>query len=73
MKKINISYQPLFDVLRERHITKEKLKDMAAISDSVIRHLNNNENIQMITLAQIMMALNIDDINKIVKITFSNN
>ena len=57
---MHISYQPLWDTLKERGMRKEDLRLAAGLTTNVIANMGKGEHISMKTLIRICEALNCD-------------
>ena len=55
---MNISYQPLWNTLKERGMRKEDLRLAAGLTTNMIANMGKGENISMKTLRRICEALN---------------
>mgnify|MGYP000030138153 FL=1 len=55
---MHISYQPLWDTLRERGMRKEDLRLAAGLTTNMIANMGKGEHISMKTLLRICKALN---------------
>ena len=65
---MNISYQPLWNTLKERGMRKEDLRLAAGLTTNMIANMGKGEHISMKTLLRICEALNceITDVIKLV-------
>ena len=57
-KPMNISYQPLWNTLKERGMRKEDLRLAAGLTTNMIANMGKGKNISMETLVRICEALN---------------
>ena len=57
---MHISYQPLWDTLKERGMRKEDLRLAAGLTTNMIANMGEGEHISMKTLLRICEALNCD-------------
>ncbi len=57
---MHISYQPLWDTLKERGMRKEDLRLAAGLTTNMIANMGKGEHISMKTLLRICEALNCD-------------
>ena len=55
---MNISYQPLWNTLKERGMRKEDLRFAAGLTTNMIANMGKGEHISMKTLLRICEALN---------------
>ena len=55
---MHISYQPLWDTLKERSMRKEDLRLAAGLTTNMIASMGKGKNISMETLVRICEALN---------------
>ena len=55
---MNISYQPLWNTLKERGMRKEDLRLAAGLTTNMIANMGKGEHISMKTLLRICEALN---------------
>ncbi|MBR1561472.1 MAG: helix-turn-helix transcriptional regulator [Clostridia bacterium] len=55
-----ISYQRLWDLLKERKLTKKELAKRAGISDSTLRVMTRGGNVSLDVLGKICTALRVD-------------
>ena len=55
---MNISYQPLWNTLKERGMSKEDLRLAAGLTTNMIANMGKGEHISMKTLLRICEALN---------------
>ena len=55
---MHISYQPLWNTLKERGMRKEDLRLAAGLTTNMIANMGKGKNISMETLARICEALN---------------
>ena len=55
---MNISYQPLWNTLKERGMRKENLRLAAGLTTNMIANMGKGEHISMKTLLRICEALN---------------
>lgn len=55
-----ISYQGLWDLLKERKLTKKELARRAGISDSTMRVMTRGGNVSLEVLGKICSALRVD-------------
>ena len=55
---MNISYQPLWNTLKERGMRKEDLRLAAGLTTNMIANMGKGKNISMETLVSICEALN---------------
>lgn len=64
---MSVSYRKLFKLLIDRGMKKKDLRELAAIGNSAMTKLANDENITMEVMAKICIALdcNLDDIVEI--------
>lgn len=65
-----ISYNKLWKILENRHITKKELAKRAGISETTIRNMTHGDNVSLTMLAKICEALhvNLGDISEFVYI-----
>ena len=59
-KPMHISYQPLWDTLKERGMRKEDLRLAAGLTTNMIANMGKGEHISMKTLLRICGALDCD-------------
>jgi len=59
-KPMHISYQPLWNTLKERGMRKEDLRLAAGLTTNMIANMGKGEHISMKTLLRICGALNCD-------------
>ena len=59
-KPMNISYQPLWNTLKERGMRKEDLRLAAGLTTNMIANMGKGKHISMETLLRICNALNCD-------------
>lgn len=64
-----IDYSPLWVTMKEKNITQYKLLKDGAVDNRVLDTLRKNENITMLTLQKLCLALDCTP-NDIVKFTF---
>ncbi|WP_417018853.1 helix-turn-helix domain-containing protein [Anaerotignum sp.] len=57
---MHISYQPLWNTLKERGMRKEDLRLAAGLTTNMIANMGKGKNISMETLVRICEALNCD-------------
>ena len=57
---MHISYQPLWNTLKERGMRKEDLRIAAGLTTNMIANMGKGKNISMETLVRICEALNCD-------------
>ena len=57
---MHISYQPLWDILKERGMRKEDLRLAAGLTTNMIANMGKGEHISMKTLLRICGALHCD-------------
>ena len=57
-KRQHISYQPLWNLLKERNMRKEDLRLAAGLTTNMIANMGKGEYISMKTLVRICEALN---------------
>ncbi len=57
---MHISYQPLWNTLKERGMRKEDLRLAAGLTTNMIANMSKGKNISMETLVRICEALNCD-------------
>ena len=62
---MNISYQPLWNTLKERGMRKEDLRLAAGLTTNMIANMGKGKNISMETLVRICEALNCGIMNGI--------
>lgn len=62
---MHISYQPLWNTLKERGMRKEDLRLAAGLTTNMIANMGKGKNISMETLVRICEALNCGIINVI--------
>lgn len=62
---MNISYQPLWNTLKERGMRKEDLRLAAGLTTNMIANMGKGKNISMETLVRICEALNCGIMNVI--------
>ena len=64
---MGVSYKKLFKILIDRGMKKKDLRELAAIGNSTMTKLANDENVTMEVMAKICTALNcnLDDIVEI--------
>ncbi len=62
---MHISYQPLWNTLKERGMRKEDLRLAAGLSTNMIANMGKGKNISMETLVRICEALNCGIMNVI--------
>ncbi len=62
---MHISYQPLWNTLKERGMRKEDLRLAAGLTTNMIAHMGKGKNISMETLVRICEALNCGIMNVI--------
>ncbi len=64
---MSVSYRKLFKLLIDRGMKKKDLRELAAIGNSTMTKLANDENVTMEVMAKICTALdcNLDDIVEI--------
>ena len=62
---MHISYQPLWNTLKERGMRKEDLRLAAGITTNMIANMGKGKNISMETLVRICEALNCGIMNVI--------
>ena len=62
---MHISYQPLWNTLKERGMRKEDLRLAAGLTTNMIANMGNGKNISMETLVRICEALNCGIMNVI--------
>ena len=62
---MHISYQPLWNTLKERGMRKEDLRLSAGLTTNMIANMGKGEHISMKTLLRICRALNCDILNVI--------
>ena len=64
---MGVSYKKLFKLLIDRGMKKKDLRELAAIGNSTMTKLANDENVTMEVMAKICIALdcNFDDIVEI--------
>ena len=62
---MNISYQPLWNTLKERGMRKEDLRLAAGLTTNMIANMGKGEHISMKTLLRICEALNCEIIDVI--------
>ena len=60
MRERVITYAKLFALLRKKKIKKKELQEMAGISGSTIRKLNEDKNVETNVLVKICNALECD-------------
>ena len=64
-KPMHISYQPLWNTLKERGMRKEDLRLAAGLTTNMIANMGKGKNISMETLVRICEALNCGIMNVI--------
>ena len=57
---MHISYQPLWNLLKERNMRKEDLRLAAGLTTNMIANMGKGKNISMETLVRICETLNCD-------------
>lgn len=57
---MHISYQPLWNLLKERNMRKEDLRLAAGLTTNMIANMGKGKHISMETLLRICKALNCD-------------
>ncbi len=62
---MHISYQPLWNTLKERGMRKEDLRHAAGLTTNMIANMGKGKNISMETLVRICEALNCGIMNVI--------
>ena len=62
---MHISYQPLWNTLKERGMRKEDLRLAAGLTTNMIANMGKGKNISMETLVRICEALNCGIMNEI--------
>ena len=62
---MHISYQPLWNTLKERGMRKEDLRLAAGLTTNIIANMGKGKNISMETLVRICEALNCGIMNVI--------
>ena len=62
---MHISYQPLWNTLKERSMKKEDLRLVAGLTTNMIANMGKGEHIRMKTLLRICGALNCDIVDVI--------
>lgn len=62
---MHISYQPLWNLLKERNMRKEDLRLAAGLTTNMIANMGKGKNISMETLVRICEALNCGIMNVI--------
>ena len=62
---MHISYQPLWNTLKERGMRKEDLRLVAGLTTNMIANMGKGKNISMETLVRICEALNCGIMNVI--------
>ena len=62
---MHISYQPLWNTLKERGMRKEDLRLAAGLTTNMIANMGKGKNISMVTLVRICEALNCGIMNVI--------
>lgn len=55
-----ISYNKLWKILENRHITKKELAKRAGISETTIRNMTHGDNVSLTMLAKICEALHVN-------------
>lgn len=55
---MNVSYQPLWDILDKRQMKKKDLIELANISENCVANMGRNKHVSMINIARICEALN---------------
>ena len=68
---MHISYQPLWNTLKERGMRKEDLRLAAGLTTNMIANMGKGKNISMETLVRICEALNCG-IMKVIKLEQDN-
>ena len=68
---MHISYQPLWNTLKERGMRKEDLRLAAGLTTNMIANMGKGKNISMETLVRICEALNCGIMN-VIKLHQSN-
>ena len=66
---MHISYQPLWNTLKERGMRKEDLRLAAGLTTNMIANMGKGKNISMETLVRICEALNCGIMN-VIKLTY---
>lgn len=68
-ERTKINYKPLWKMLIDRDVSKQKLREKTSISRSTIVKMKNNEYVAMDVLVRICVAMNcgLDDIVEIEK------
>lgn len=69
---MHISYQPLWDTLKERSMRKEDLRLAAGLTTNMIANMGKGKHISMETLLRICTALNCD-ISDVIKLEQEQN
>lgn len=66
---MNVSYKPLWDLLKQRNMKKKDLMKIADLAENCIANMGNNKNISLNNLGKICIALDctLDDVVKIIK------
>lgn len=64
-----ISYEPLFETLKQRNISIYKLINTYKVSRGTIDNLKHNRSITMASLNQLMETLGITDITEVIRYT----
>lgn len=64
-----ISYEPLFETLKQRNISIYKLINTYKVSRGTIDNLKHNRSITMASLNQLMTTLGINDITEAIRYT----
>lgn len=64
-----ISYEPLFETLKQRNISIYKLINTYKVSRGTIDNLKHNRSITMASLNQLMTTLGINDITQVIRYT----
>ena len=68
-ERTKVNYKPLWKMLIDRDVSKQKLREKTSISRSTIVKMKNNEYVAMDVLVRICVAMNcgLDDIVEIEK------
>ena len=70
INEVMIDYSPFFETLEELGISQNQLKEKYDISSQTLHRMHHNTNMTIATCGRFMKILNIDDINKIVRIRY---
>ena len=67
MKRYRFTYEPFFATLKEKGLTQNRFKEMFQISDAEMDRLRNDKSMTLATIAELMIRLGVDDLEKIVR------